>query len=148
MTHCSVCKQNHDGTGCPMDDGRPVYNQAMDVIEKLKAEIAEKTGRYLACKQDYQNAIKEIVALKAEIAEKDKMIDVFVKVLEKNDADCQYLYDKHDAEIAEKDARIKELEGALEKIVQPRMTIHRYTCSKCYYEGSVPCPDHNTEGGV
>jgi hypothetical protein len=51
MTHCSVCKQNHDGTGCPMDDDRPVYNQAMDVIEKLKADhlaALEEYAKYKA----------------------------------------------------------------------------------------------------
>jgi|GEM_PF-4113119 len=40
MSYCSVCGNNHDGSACPID--KSPYDEAMDVIDKLKAALAEK----------------------------------------------------------------------------------------------------------
>jgi hypothetical protein len=47
MSYCNICKQNHEGTGCPRDrdDDRPFATQAMDVIDRLKTALAEKDER-------------------------------------------------------------------------------------------------------
>jgi hypothetical protein len=41
MGYCSICKRDHEGTACHNDD-KPIYNEAMDVIAKLKKKIATK----------------------------------------------------------------------------------------------------------
>jgi hypothetical protein len=57
MSYCSICGQTHDGTACPMhyDQDMPIYNEAMEVIAELKAQIAAKGA--------------EIDRLKAEITD-------------------------------------------------------------------------------
>lgn len=38
--YCSVCKQCHEGSGCPHDPKMSIYDEAMGVEKQLKAEIA------------------------------------------------------------------------------------------------------------
>ena len=71
--HCTVCKQTHDGTGCPTD--RPIYDEAMDVIAKKDAEIAALKERVAYLQNDNTERYARIKELEREIQRREDYLD-------------------------------------------------------------------------
>uniref|UniRef100_A0A6M3JII8 Uncharacterized protein n=1 Tax=viral metagenome TaxID=1070528 RepID=A0A6M3JII8_9ZZZZ len=57
MNYCTVCKQTHEGSGCPAD--RNIYDESMDVVGQLKNENAALRQQLAESKGSYDDAIGE-----------------------------------------------------------------------------------------
>jgi DNA-directed RNA polymerase subunit RPC12/RpoP len=75
INYCGVCGKNHDGSACPMD--KSPYDEAMDVIGRLKAEIAKKD--------------EKIYELAGDVAEKEEREEDLVRNCAKANAENDVL---------------------------------------------------------
>ena len=65
INYCGVCGKNHDGTACPMD--KSPYDEAMDVIDRLKVELAERDKIEDSLQTEIKRLDKQITDLTAKI---------------------------------------------------------------------------------
>ena len=89
--YCSICEQDHEGTACLMrdDEDMPIYDEAMIVINELKADLVEKEETCSWLQKECDGACEALeernaafIKLEGEIAQLRRVFSEKVKNLE------------------------------------------------------------------
>jgi chromosome segregation ATPase len=93
INYCGVCGKNHDGSACPMD--KSPYDEAMDVIGRVKAALAEKDELLTELRDQIEVLISGIEKRDKQIADLEAVVEDDIRWMREMLQDYGIRYDDH-----------------------------------------------------